>query len=173
MDPRPETIGRYESGLNANALSVSAAGGAFVGIMAPLLETFLAFHVPGTSLNPYDPVANIAAASRYIRSRYGNPDKTPGLISLASGAGYSGYDSGGALPPGMSVAVNGTGRPEAVLTPSQSDALVTVARQAEAGSGPGRPVIVNFNYLGTQYPTVEQKAIMQRDLAMALAGATM
>jgi len=33
-------------------------------------STFAAYHVGGTSLDVYDPVANIAAASQYILSRY-------------------------------------------------------------------------------------------------------
>ena len=29
---------------------------------------------------------------------------------------------------------------------------------------------LNFNYFGTQYPTVEQRMLQRRDLALALGG---
>ena len=36
--------------------------------------TFSAYHVPGTSSNIYDPVANITAAYNYAYHRYGSID---------------------------------------------------------------------------------------------------
>jgi hypothetical protein len=41
------------------------------GIVQCIPQTFALRHVPGTSMNIYDPVACIAAAMRYVRSRYG------------------------------------------------------------------------------------------------------
>lgn len=40
------------------------------GVAQCIPPTFAAYHVAGTSVAIYDPVANIAAASRYIRDRY-------------------------------------------------------------------------------------------------------
>jgi transglycosylase-like protein with SLT domain len=40
------------------------------GVAQCIPPTFAAYHVAGTSLAIYDPVANIAAASQYIRDRY-------------------------------------------------------------------------------------------------------
>ena len=40
------------------------------GLAQCIPSTFAAYHVAGTSNDIYDPVANIAAASQYIRSRY-------------------------------------------------------------------------------------------------------
>jgi SLT domain-containing protein len=40
------------------------------GLAQCIPSTFAAYHVVGTSNGIYDPVANIAAASQYIRSRY-------------------------------------------------------------------------------------------------------
>lgn len=47
------------------------------------------------------------------------------------GRGLTGYDSGGWLPPG---GANGTGQPEAVLTPAQSSAFLALAGAATDGS---------------------------------------
>lgn len=41
------------------------------GIVQCIPQTFAQRHAPGTSVNIYDPVASIAAAMRYVRSRYG------------------------------------------------------------------------------------------------------
>ncbi|MEU9448743.1 hypothetical protein [Streptomyces sp. NPDC048277] len=41
------------------------------GIVQCIPQTFAQRHSPGTSVNIYDPVACIAAAMRYVRSRYG------------------------------------------------------------------------------------------------------
>ena len=95
-----ETIGKYESGYNPNAINNSDTNATVLhdpsrGIMQTIMSTFLAYHQAGTSMNIYNPVANIAAAIRYIRARYGSPGNTPGIISLAHGDGYVGYDSGG------------------------------------------------------------------------------
>ena len=54
------------------------------------------------------------------------------IANIGSSAGWTqpesfivgnGYDTGGFLPPGWSMNYNGTGRPEAVLTGDQWDAL--------------------------------------------------
>ena len=50
--------------------------------------TFSAFHVPGTSWNIYDPLANIAAAINYARARYG-PTLMSGGMGMGSGHGYA------------------------------------------------------------------------------------
>jgi hypothetical protein len=170
-----EEIARYESSFNPLAVNKTPAGiaaGLPEGIMQTIGATFAKYHVPGTSLSIFDPVANIAAAARYIRYEYGNPNSTPGLVALAKGLPYSFYDSGGWLQPGMNLAVNKTGRPEAVLTPEQSDALTALvellrrpgATPAAAGGG----VTAIANYYGPQMPSPEQNAIIMRDLALTL-----
>ncbi|MFD9069141.1 aggregation-promoting factor C-terminal-like domain-containing protein [Streptomyces lasiicapitis] len=45
------------------------------------------------------------------------------------------YDQGGYLPPGLSLAYNGTGRPEPVFTSQQANALARVASQPVASGG--------------------------------------
>jgi hypothetical protein len=56
-------------------------------------------------------VANIYASIRYANARYGS---APRGWNRAGG-----YDQGGQLPPGLSLAYNGTGRPEMVLPESK------------------------------------------------------
>ena len=66
----------FESGGNPNAInnwdSNAMAGDPSRGLMQTIGATFNAYHQPGTSSNIYDPVANIAAAINYIKSRYGS-----------------------------------------------------------------------------------------------------
>lgn len=116
------TIAAYESGYNPNAINLSdinaARGDPSRGLMQLIMSNFLAYHQAGTSFNIYDPVANIAAAIRYIEARYGSIGAVPGIVSLARGGPYVGYDSGGLLMPGLTMAFNGTGRPERVVAPS-------------------------------------------------------
>ncbi|MEU6221601.1 transglycosylase SLT domain-containing protein [Streptomyces sp. NPDC047022] len=44
------------------------------GLLQVIDPTFRAYHVPGTSWNIYDPVANITAACNYAAHRYGSMD---------------------------------------------------------------------------------------------------
>jgi phage-related protein len=77
-----------ESGGNPNAINrwdINAQrGDPSRGLMQTIGSTFAAYHVPGTSYNIYDPLANIAAAINYARHVYG-----PTLGALGSGHGYS------------------------------------------------------------------------------------
>jgi SLT domain-containing protein len=172
--PGLETIGHYESGDNPNAInnwdSNALAGTPSEGIMQVIGPTFDAYHQAGTAMNLLDPVANISAAINYIKARYGDINNVPGLRALAAGRSYVGYDSGGWLMP-SGMPVNGLGRPEAVLTPDESQAFVAIVRQltGQGSSGQGlgsKGVVINFN--GTQYPTAEQMAAIKREMALAL-----
>ncbi|GGT97278.1 transglycosylase SLT domain-containing protein [Streptomyces violascens] len=44
------------------------------GLLQVIPPTFNAYHVPGTSWNIYDPVANITAAANYAADKYGSMD---------------------------------------------------------------------------------------------------
>ncbi|WP_327266238.1 LysM peptidoglycan-binding domain-containing protein [Streptomyces sp. NBC_01232] len=48
------------------------------GLLQVIDPTFRAYHVPGTSLDSYDPVANITAACNYAAKRYGSIDNVNG-----------------------------------------------------------------------------------------------
>ncbi|GAA3369676.1 hypothetical protein GCM10020367_13320 [Streptomyces sannanensis] len=58
-----------------NNWDVNAANGIpSKGLLQVIPPTFNAYHVPGTSWNIYDPVANITAACNYAADRYGTID---------------------------------------------------------------------------------------------------
>lgn len=48
------------------------------GLLQVIEPTFLAYHVPGTSMDLFDPVANITAACNYAADRYGSIDNVNG-----------------------------------------------------------------------------------------------
>ncbi|GAA4784395.1 transglycosylase SLT domain-containing protein [Streptomyces ziwulingensis] len=48
------------------------------GLLQVIAPTFEAYHVDGTSWDPYDPVANITAACNYAAQRYGSMDNVFG-----------------------------------------------------------------------------------------------
>jgi hypothetical protein len=67
-----------ESSGNPNAINdwdINAINGVpSKGLLQVIPPTFQAYHVPGTSWNIYDPVANITAAANYAADRYGTID---------------------------------------------------------------------------------------------------
>ncbi|MFE1286603.1 transglycosylase SLT domain-containing protein [Streptomyces sp. NPDC058751] len=71
-----------ESSGNPNAInnwdSNAAAGIPSKGLLQVIDPTFRAYHVPGTSTNIYDPVANITAACNYAADKYGSIDNVNG-----------------------------------------------------------------------------------------------
>ncbi|MEU9915236.1 MULTISPECIES: transglycosylase SLT domain-containing protein [unclassified Streptomyces] len=58
--------------------SNAAAGTPSKGLLQVIDPTFQAYHVSGTSWDPYDPVANITAACNYAAQRYGSIDNVWG-----------------------------------------------------------------------------------------------
>ncbi|MFJ1593464.1 transglycosylase SLT domain-containing protein [Kitasatospora albolonga] len=71
-----------ESSGNPNAInnwdSNAAKGTPSKGLLQVIDPTFRAYHVPGTSTDSYDPVANITAACNYAADRYGSIDNVFG-----------------------------------------------------------------------------------------------
>ncbi|MFF3787321.1 transglycosylase SLT domain-containing protein [Streptomyces sp. NPDC001933] len=67
-----------ESTGNPNAINgwdINAQNGTpSCGLLQVIRPTFNAYHVPGTSWNIYDPVANITAAANYAADKYGSMD---------------------------------------------------------------------------------------------------
>ncbi|MFE9839710.1 transglycosylase SLT domain-containing protein [Streptomyces sp. NPDC005551] len=67
-----------ESSGNPNAINdwdINAINGIpSKGLLQVIPPTFAAYHVPGTSTNIYDPVANITAAANYAADKYGSID---------------------------------------------------------------------------------------------------
>jgi SLT domain-containing protein len=117
-------IGR-ESGWNPNAInrtdSNAKAGHPSQGLAQTIPSTFASF-VPQQlrSLGILNPVANVAAAARYIKSRYGDITR---VQQANASLPPKGYDSGGWLPTGLHMTMNGTGRPERIRTAKQESAL--------------------------------------------------
>ncbi|MYS94927.1 MULTISPECIES: LysM peptidoglycan-binding domain-containing protein [Streptomyces] len=58
--------------------SNAAAGTPSKGLLQTIDPTFQAYHVDGTSWDPFDPVANITAACNYAAARYGSIDNVNG-----------------------------------------------------------------------------------------------
>ncbi|MFP8882558.1 phage tail tape measure protein [Streptomyces mangrovi] len=127
-----------ESGGNPRAVNlwdINAKNGTpSVGLMQVIGPTFRAHAGRFRGRGPFmygvsiDPLANIYASMRYALSRYGSLSRAynrPG-----------GYDSGGWLMPGATLAVNATGRPEAVLTAPQWRVMEEAATRG-AGLQPG------------------------------------
>ncbi|MGW8377954.1 LysM peptidoglycan-binding domain-containing protein [Streptomyces sp. ODS28] len=65
---------RATNGYDSNA----AAGTPSQGLLQVIAPTFAANHVPGTSQDPFDPVANITAACNYAAKQYGSIDNVSG-----------------------------------------------------------------------------------------------
>ncbi|MFJ3235225.1 transglycosylase SLT domain-containing protein [Streptomyces sp. NPDC086787] len=67
-----------ESSGNPRAINLwdsnAAKGIPSKGLLQVIDPTFNAYHVAGTSFDPYDPVANITAACNYAAKRYGSID---------------------------------------------------------------------------------------------------
>ena len=137
---------QHESGGNpmaANLTDINAQNqDASVGLMQ-LTGSNRATYTPA-GLDPMDPIAQIIAGIKYIQARYGDISNVPGVKSLAAGGAYVPYDSGGILPPGLTMAANNTGANEFVMTPGQIGALggaslvfAPVFQIDAQGAGPG------------------------------------
>jgi hypothetical protein len=83
------------------------------GLLQTIPSTFNAYKFPGHG-NIFNGFDNMLAAINYAKSTYG----ARGMLGVI-GHGH-GYDSGGWLPTGLSLAYNGTGQPERVTAPGQS-----------------------------------------------------
>lgn len=119
------TLISRESGWNANAVNLTdsnaKAGHPSQGLAQTIPSTFN-HYVPAAlrSAGILNPVANVAAAIRYIVSRYGNITR---VQQANASLPPKGYDNGGWLPPGLTMAYNGTGKSERIRTASQEKAL--------------------------------------------------
>lgn len=147
-----------ESGGNPRAINLwdsnAQRGDPSRGIMQTIGSTFERYRDPRLPDDIYDPVANIVAGINYIRARYGDilnvQQFNPSLPPM-------GYDSGGPLPPGLTMAYNGTGKTEWVLTADQMRSV---------GTGGGANVTVNV-YGGESSPH-EIAQMVKHELAWEL-----
>ena len=118
---------RSESGGNPSILQqiqdVNSGGNEAMGLLQIIPGTFAAHRDPALPNDRTDPWANMNAALRYYKSRYGMD------LGLMWGQGH-GYDAGGVLQPtpgGYGTYYNHTGKPEMVLTNAQWRAIYRAA----------------------------------------------
>jgi hypothetical protein len=118
-----------ESGGNPNAINLTdsnaAAGDPSRGLMQTIMTTFEAYRDPSLPNDIYNPLANIYAGLNYAIHRYGS-----GWTSVL-GQGH-GYDQGGWLPTGRSIAINNTGAPEYVVGPGGLNVTLELASSGNA-----------------------------------------
>jgi hypothetical protein len=136
------SIAMRESGFSNTAENPSGAYG--IAQALPASKYPLAGRPPsmGGSSNP---TAQLTWMFDYIRSRYGTPANA---WAHEMSAGW--YDKGGLLMPGVTTAVNTTGRPETVIPNSGG---------------------INVNFYGTQFPGPEQIQAFTLALTSAVANA--
>jgi hypothetical protein len=109
----------------------------------------------------------MASANAVYQAMWGGGGASAGRASGVA----SRYDSGGWLMP-STVPVNTTGKPEAVLTPAESQAVVAWAHhQASQQQAPAAaaPTVVQ-NWYGPQMPGQEQMAEIMRQVSLAAGG---
>jgi hypothetical protein len=151
-----------ESGGNPDAINLTdinaQMGDPSRGLLQVIMSTFDMYHWPGTSMNIYDPLANIAAAINYARAVYG-PSLSDQYGGMGSGHGYAG---GGFMPAGQWGYVGEQGTEIARARPGGGVDIVPLGGSAHSGQ------TINLNYFGTQYPTPEQQMHQRIDLALAL-----
>ena len=105
------------------------------GLLQTIPSTFAAHAAPGYNTNIWHPPSNFMSAIDYAWGKYGS---FPGRA----------YDKGGVLPPGFSMAYNGTGKYEHVYTePPTGGVQIDYDRLAKAVTGAmgGRGVAVDVN----------------------------
>jgi len=102
----------FESGGNPNAINLTdinaQRGDPSIGLMQVIGSTFRRWAGPFVGLGQRNGLASIYAGTNYGLHRYGSIAAIDPLVRPR------GYDSGGMLPTGLSLAYNGTGRPEPV-----------------------------------------------------------
>ncbi|MGW2364977.1 hypothetical protein ACWCZ5_05275 [Streptomyces sp. NPDC001667] len=138
-----------ESGGNPNIVNTWDVnwqdGTPSVGLMQVIGPTFDAYAGPFRNTRPFlygtsvNPLANIYSGLNYAIHRYG---------SLSALDRPGGYDSGGYLPPGLSLVYNGLGRPEPVFTPAQWDMIADskgISSAPANGGTPGNAPVIHLH----------------------------
>ncbi|MFJ8935352.1 phage tail tape measure protein [Streptomyces sp. NPDC102365] len=144
----PNVVNKWDSNWHAGHPSV--------GLMQVIRGTFDAYAGPhrGTGPKKYgvsvQPNANIHAGLNYANKRYG---------SLAGLNRPGGYDEGGWLPPGATLAINKTGKPEAVLTNEEAQTFRRMVQNPDQLGGVS--VVVNWSTLTLPSKTETRKLAVQ------------
>jgi SLT domain-containing protein len=113
--------------------------------MQTIASTFAGNRDPRLPNSMFDPLANIVAGINYINRRYGGIGNVQQANPNAKAKGYADgglivdeptvHDNGGWLMPGDRGGVNKLSKPEAVLTPRESEAYVSQAKAAASNQG--------------------------------------
>jgi SLT domain-containing protein len=112
-----------ESGFNNNAQNPTSTA---YGMFQFLDSTWASYGARKTS----DPAAQTVAGLNYIASRYGSPQG-----ALAHEQQYGWYDEGGYLQPGLTLAMNRTGKPERILDAAQTAKFDSMVSNTYNGVG--------------------------------------
>ena len=105
---------RTESSGNPRAINLTDSnamrGTPSKGLVQVIDPTFAAYAMPPYNRDIWDPISNLIAGMNYARHQYG---------SIAQGMQGRAYENGGVLPPGFTMAWNGTGQNEFTFTKDQ------------------------------------------------------
>ncbi|MBA5222217.1 phage tail tape measure protein [Streptomyces griseoaurantiacus] len=132
------------------------AGHPSVGLMQVIGPTFAAYAGSHRNTGPFkygtsvNPNANIHAGLNYAQHQYGS-------LSALNRAG--GYDSGGWLPPGATLAINKTGKPEAVLTNEEAQTFRRMVQNPDQLGGVN--VVINWSSLTVPSKSEFRKVALQ------------
>ncbi|MFB7111723.1 transglycosylase SLT domain-containing protein [Streptomyces sp. NPDC056291] len=147
----PNVVNKWDSNWKAGTPSV--------GLMQVIGPTFAAYAGSHKGTGPFkygvsvQPNANIHAGLNYANKRYG---------SLAGLNRAGGYDSGGWLPPGATLAINKTGKPEAVLTNEEAQTFRRMVQNPDQLGGIN--VVINWSTLTLpSKPETRKLAVQLRD----------
>lgn len=134
---------RTESSGNPNAINLTdinaQRGIPSKGLVQVIDPTFRAYAVPPYNQNIWDPLSNVLAGVNYAIHRYG---------SIPAGMRGVAYDNGGPIPPGFTMAYNGTGQTEWALTGAQMSAATTAMSTMTSGGGRSQPINLVVSLLG-------------------------
>jgi SLT domain-containing protein len=92
MDQMLNILISHESGGDPKIVNKTATPGGYhaAGLAQMIPPTFQSYNIPGLG-GIFNPVANLAAAIRYMQDRYGSVANTPGIKSVMEGRGYEPY----------------------------------------------------------------------------------
>jgi TP901 family phage tail tape measure protein len=134
---------RTESSGNPNAINltdINAQNGVpSKGLVQVIDPTFRSYAVPPYNQNIWDALSNVLAGMNYAIHRYG---------SIPAGMRGVAYDNGGPIPPGYTMAYNGTGQTEWALTGAQMSAATTAMSSMTGGGGRSQPINLVVSLLG-------------------------
>jgi TP901 family phage tail tape measure protein len=134
---------RTESSGNPNAINLTdinaQRGIPSKGLVQVIDPTFRSYAVAPYNQNIWDPLSNVLAGINYAIHRYG---------SIPAGMRGVAYDNGGPIPPGFTMAYNGTGQTEWALTGAQMNAATSAMSSVGSLSGGSQPINLTLTLLG-------------------------